>query len=238
MAGSESNNNHSNNSDSECFYLKMEDDNVQEEQSCSNSSEPELANVTWMAQPTLKAFQMHSFLLGLLVGLFVQFSTLGVNFLIISLWDKHILERSTGELVVLSLCWSACTSLMAILTLLSLRSVVTVALQSSLKSKEEKHTGSRRTAVNTNNNRILRNAIVHLECRFVCGALMGVCLAWTVTDVLLGINVQIMFSLVTMTIAMVWCELTIRYFATTQPQELDDENDDDDTTEETVVLLV
>lgn len=154
-----------------------------------------------LSMPLFGAFKSHSLIIGLLVGFFVQFSTLGANFLLIALWENDLVARSKCEIVVLSLAWSAFTSFMAILTLGFLRSVITIVFRASLPA--DRH---------ANADAILEEVILHLECRFVVGALVGVCMAWTVTDVLLGMNLQIIFSLATLLVSLLWCKLMMHCF--------------------------
>lgn len=152
--------------------------------------------------PLFGAFKTHSLVIGLLIGFFVQFSTLGANFLVIALWENDIMARSKTELILLSLVWSAFTSFMAILTLGFLRSVVTIVFQASIPPE-------RRGAADA----VLEEVILHLECRFVVGALIGVCAAWTVMDLFLGMNVQIICSLATLFVSLVWCKVMMQCFA-------------------------
>lgn len=160
--------------------------------------------------PLFGAFKSHSLVIGLLVGFFVQFSTLGANFLVIALWENDLMNRSKSEIVLLSLVWSAFTSFMAILTLGFLRSVITIVFQASMPNTDRSKA-------------ILEEVILHLECRFVVGALVGVCLAWTVTDVLLGMNIQIIFSLVTLAISLLWCKLMMHCFTKDETSLIDEE---------------
>lgn len=153
-----------------------------------------------LAMPLFGSFKTHSLILGLLVGFFVQFSTLGANFLVIALWESDLIAKSKSEIVMLSLIWSAFTSCMAMLTLGFLRSVITIVFRASLPRSH------------TNGEAILEEVVLHLECRFVVGALVGVCMAWTVTDVLLGMNIQIVFSMVTLVVSLMWCKLMMYCF--------------------------
>jgi hypothetical protein len=152
------------------------------------------------AMPLFGVFKNHSLMLGLLVGFFVQFSTLGANFLVIVLWENDLIHKSKSEIVMLSLVWSAFTSFMAILTLGFLRSVVTIVFRASVP----------RDCIDRE--AILEEVVLHLECRFVVGALVGVCMAWTATDVLLGMNIQIIFSLATLAVSLLWCKLMMYCF--------------------------
>lgn len=153
-------------------------------------------------RPVLEAglfrnFKLSSLVLGLLVGFFIQFSTLGANFLVITIWGEEVVTKSKTDIVVFSLLWSFFTSAMAIVILGFLRTLVTIAYK----------------AVRNHNEDLLEEMILHMECRFVVGALVGVCLAWTMTDMLLGMKAQILYSLATLFVALFWCQVMIKCFS-------------------------
>jgi hypothetical protein len=59
----------------------------------------------------------------------------------------------------------------------------------------------------------VQEMVLHMECRFVVGALVGVCMAWTMTDLLLGMKAQILYSLLTLLIALFWCRVMMHCFS-------------------------
>jgi hypothetical protein len=149
-------------------------------------------------EKAFSSFKFSALLLGLLVGFFIQFSTLGANFLVITLWGEDVITKSKTDIIVFSLLWSFFTSAMAIVILGFLRNLVTITY----------------SAVGGRSVDLLEEMVLHMECRFVVGALVGVCLAWTMTDVLLGMRAQIVYSLVTLVVALVWCKTMMMCFAT------------------------
>jgi len=182
-------------------------------------------------------FRSSSLILGLIVGFFIQFATLGANFLAISFWGEDVATKSKFDVIVFSLLWSLLTSALAIFILGLLRALVTVSFQtaaSTLQKQHEQQPGlqlehdiisrkslQRGAAVDTTTRDVndyydgyLDNLTLHLECRFVIGALVGVCLAWTLTDFLLGMQAQIIYSLVTLAVALCWCRAMVLCFAT------------------------
>ncbi|CAB9516944.1 expressed unknown protein [Seminavis robusta] len=196
-------------------YLKLEEDTHHESASDVSNHDEATNNRNAPSMPLFASFKNHSLIIGLLVGFFVQFSTLGANFLVIALWENDLMTRSKTEIILLSLVWSAFTSFMAILTLGFLRSVITIVFEASLPPSHRHH----------DQNALLEEVILHLECRFVVGALVGVCLAWTVTDILLGMNIQILFSVVTLAISLLWCKLMMYCFTKEDDQiMMDGEN--------------
>lgn len=136
-------------------------------------------------------FKTSSLLLGLIVGFFIQFSTLGANYLVISMWGEDVVQTSQRDIVIFSLLWSLFTSTMAIVILAFLRNLVSASYHGE----------------------DLEEMILHMECRFVVGALIGVCTAWAATDAFLGMSVQIVYSCVTLVVALSWCRLMMWLFA-------------------------
>jgi len=134
--------------------------------------------------------KLSSLLLGVLVGFFIQFSTLGANYLVISIWGEDVMNTSKSEIVVFSLLWSFFTSSMAIVILAFLRNL----LSASFYGPD------------------LDIVVLHMECRFVVGALVGVCSAWAATDYVLGMSQQIVYSVVTLVVALLWCRVMMWIF--------------------------
>ena len=55
--------------------------------------------------------------------------------------------------------------------------------------------------------------ILHMECRFVVGALIGLCSAWAATDAMLGMSTQIFYSFGTLAVALSWCRIMMWFFS-------------------------
>jgi len=148
-------------------------------------------------------FKFSSMILGLFIGFFIQFSTLGANFLVITIWGEAVITKSKRDIVIFSLLWSFFTSAMAIVILGFLRNVVSISFHAIRRQSED----------------LLDDMILHMECRFVIGALVGVCLAWTMTDILLGMKAQILYSLITLVVALFWCRVMMWCFASKKPEK-------------------
>jgi len=141
-----------------------------------------------------------SLLLGLMVGFFLQISTLGANYLAITLWGKDVMNTSkAADYYLFSLLWCLFLTCMALAILAFLRNLIIQAP--------------------SNNNNITSsdyNLDTIIFCRFVVGALMGVCSAWAATDYfLLGMmSLQIVYSVgTTLTVALLWCGVMMWVFA-------------------------
>lgn len=158
------------------------------------------------------SFKRSAIILGLLVGFFIQFSTLGANFLVITIWGDDVVSKSKSDIVTFSLMWSFFTSAMAIVILGFLRNLVTIAFGAVSSPLTDKHES------------LLEDMVLHMECRFVVGALVGVCMAWTMTDIFLGMKAQIIYSVVTLVVALIWCRIMMHCF--TRSSRGDEANND------------
>jgi hypothetical protein len=151
-------------------------------------------------------FKTSSLVLGLMVGFFIQFSTLGANYLALSYMGESILSVTQRDLILFSLFWSLLTSTMAILVLAFLRSLI-----SSTYQGED-----------------VEDIVLHMECRYVIGALIGVCTAWAATDVALGMTGQVVYSFITLVVALSWCRLMMWFFASPLKSRRNDEESEDE----------
>lgn len=138
-------------------------------------------------------FRLSSLVLGLVVGCFIQMSTLGANYLIISIWGEDVILNGQRDIVIFSMLWSLVTSTTAIVILAFLRNIVSVSYDGE----------------------DIEDVILKMECRFVVGALIGVCGAWAATDVFLGMPAQILYSVGTLVVALAWCHMMMCFFRPT-----------------------
>jgi hypothetical protein len=127
----------------------------------------------------------------------VGFSGPGADFLVITIWGDEVVTKSQTDIVVFSLMRSFFTSAMAIVILRFRRNLLTV-LYSAVAGRSQD---------------LLEEIVLHMECRFVVGALIGVCLAWTMTAIILGMRAQIVNSLATLVVALFWCKIMMVCFA-------------------------
>ena len=136
------------------------------------------------------SFKMSSLFLGLLVGLFIQFSTLGANYLVIAVWGEDVLNASSKDIIAIGAIWSLFTSSIAIVILAFLRNVILASHRCD----------------------DMDNVLLHVECYFVVGALVGVCSSWAFTDYMLGMPRQIVYSVVTLALSLLWCRFMMWMF--------------------------
>jgi hypothetical protein len=177
-------------------------------------------------------FKLSSLILGLLIGFFIQFSTLGANFLVITIWGEDVISKSKSDIVVFSLIWSFFTSAMAIVILSFLRTLVTITYNAIATHSEDLLEVSSeafppspeaygiQASISPLSTLCQQEMVLHMECRFVVGALIGVCLAWTMTDLVLGMKAQILYSLLTLLVALFWCRVMMYCFSTKEGKHI------------------
>jgi len=176
--------------------VASDDDEAEEDVSSlvSGDTDDEDSIVLLAEESTLSQFKLFSLFLGLLIGVFIQFSSLGANYLV-----DRVLARATDAALEeedittttlmmnhwwFSLVWSFATSSIGVVLLLALRSLL-------------HETG-----------RVHTNLLLVVECHFAAGALTGVCLAWMGTDLLLLQTPQhLLHSCFTLAMALGWCKL-------------------------------
>jgi hypothetical protein len=157
-------------------------------------------------------FHRYTVALGLIVGFFIQFSSLGANFLLNTATASATSTSSTtasslqtgiqADVLWFSLGWSLFTSVLGVAILLLLRYLVVAAWATTAAISYP--------ASNNNNSSQDLDACVLLhkmESHFAIGALVGVCLAWTCTDLILGLTAHVVHSVVTLVATLIWCRV-------------------------------
>lgn len=119
-----------------------------------------------------KRFKFVSFLLGLVMGVFVQISTLGANYLAIT---TNIVTKSNDNTIILTMAFSVINAGAATLMLGLIRNMVSITYcHSDMEQSEDM---------------VLNELLLQLEWRFFNGAVLGCSLAWITTDFLLGTTI-------------------------------------------------
>jgi hypothetical protein len=140
--------------------------------------------------------KFYSLLVGLLVGYFIQFSILGTIFLVIAIWGEDVASKAKTATLVFRIFWSFLTTAIAVGILGFIRNLITIAYSAGGGRSKD----------------FLQDMVAHMEYRFMVGALVGLCLAWTMTDVILGRWAHIAYSLVILVVALCWCKLMMTCF--------------------------
>jgi hypothetical protein len=144
---------------------------------------------------SLIAMKRSCVIFGFLFGTFIQFSTLGANWVIILILGRDSFASATHlQLFTCSLIWSAMTSIITICLLKLLRDVMRVvvtAAQLDMNNKDSITVSQ------------LDPLMSFVEGRFVGSAFVGVCCAWAITDYMLGLRVHFLYSIVALFFASV-----------------------------------
>jgi hypothetical protein len=141
-------------------------------------------------EKALSSFKRSSLVLGLLIGFFFQFSALGANCLAMGNgWvggGKDFVMKSTIDIVGFSFLWNLFTLTTLVLILVFIRNLVTIAYLAAGGRSEE----------------LLDDMVWQLQCHFGVGTVAGVCLAWTIMDLILC-------SLAIMVVVLYWYKVTM-----------------------------
>lgn len=131
--------------------------------------------------------------------------------MIISMFGEEAIVAASGrKLVFYSFTWSIITSAMSMWMLKYLRDLVNLMQLQDENAEPNKNVSQR-----------VESILQQVESRFVCGALIGVNFAWIVTDLLLGLRVEMIYSFITFLLASIWSWFLLRTFT----KDSDDETD-------------
>jgi len=169
---------------------------------------------------SLSKYKAYSLFLGLLIGVFIQFSSLGANFLV----EQLLVVGGGGENHPhmqwwFSLVWSLVTSTIGVLLLVALRSLL----------QTTNHYADTNTSSTNHAQHHQHQLLLILECYFAAGALTGVCVAWMGTDVVLQAPQHLKHSCVTLVLALGWCKLLAACFPVLEQQQAPTEDTTADT---------
>jgi len=148
-----------------------------------NESTVRQAKSAKLNEGTFGRFKTSSVLLGVIVG-FLNVSILGANFLLGTSSLQRYALKTKRDIFVFSVLWSIFTSAVAISILRFIRTSITVTFHATSKKSEE----------------VLEEMIHQMETRFVIGALVGMCMSWTITVFLLGVNTAVIWGLIVLDI--------------------------------------
>jgi hypothetical protein len=169
---------------------------------------------------SFQVLKKYSLLIGLLVGCFILFSTLGANYIAIAVWGDDLVTSSRRDTLIFSLLLSFCISTLALVTLVILRNLV-LTNYSSRKELDGVKTDD------DENDAVMDHLMVHIECRFIVGALIGVCMGRAFTDLALGITAHIVYSVGTLVVSLVCCRGIMWCFSPKVMDEKDTSSKDD-----------
>jgi hypothetical protein len=139
--------------------------------------------------------KLYSLTMGAGIGLFIQFSSLGANFCLQEL-NLGLDDSSNLSTMPLSLLWSALTSTMGVVVLLLVRAIY-IEIASSSSAGCSSSIGA------------IAMLLLHMECYFAIGAVVGLNLSWSVTDYLLALDTHYWQSLLTLVATLAWCKVVL-----------------------------
>lgn len=158
-------------------------------------------------------FRIHGTVLGVLIGFFIQMSSLGASFLLdtfVGSDESGHIQLTPDSLLAFSLSWSFVFGTMGVMILLILRRLLKMVC-SDISTKLADKLG------------------LMLEFYFAVGCLVGVNLAWVLTDLGLGLQAHVMRSLLTLAAAAVWCRvLACCFFSGSSMEDTDDDVSQED----------
>lgn len=135
-----------------------------------------------------------SSVIGFVIGLFIQASTLGLNFLLASITEEED-DPTIQTYVNMTIAWSIFSASLAVGILFLMRSLMVSAFYSTndpdscgIEQKEQ----------------FMAQLISTIEKLYAVGALGGVGIAWCVTDIILDVKSHLFHSLITFFVATLW----------------------------------
>jgi hypothetical protein len=157
--------------------------------------EPLIGNSNAALVGDMKALKKSCIVFGFLYGIFIQFSTLGANWVIISILGlESFAAASQMQLFIFSLIWSAISSALTVCLLKLVCDVIRVV--NTMHTEKYRYT-DRYQLVSTSR---LQDLLSYIEIRFVASAFAGVCVAWVTTDYFLGLKIHMTFALIALSL--------------------------------------
>ena len=153
-----------------------------------------------MEESCLHMSKFCSIAVGMIIGIFIQASSLGTSLITTSLYGKDI--YTTNAFVMVSLAWCLVAAIMGVAVMLLLRNLVVTAFYAVNSSIRDVETLDAKET-------FMLQVIGNMEHFFAVGSLVGVGVAWLVTDFLLKMEGHACHSVVTVGLALVWCKYVV-----------------------------
>ena len=162
-----------------------------DEESCDDDDDSVLDEE--ILEECLQNARSGSAAIGFLIGLFIQGSTLGLNFLVASIAGED--DPTLETYVNMTVLWSVFAASLAVSILFLMRSLMVSAFYStndpdSYDIEQKEH--------------FMGQLISTIEKMYAVGALGGVGVAWCATDILLDVKSHLVHSLLTFVVATLW----------------------------------
>ena len=144
-----------------------------------------------------KRFHAHALGFGLTVGAFAQLSTMGYNFLVLSVLNEDFVKHHSAGMIVLLFFTSAVAIIMALIGALRFMRIIV-----SLEYQRGRGT---RTATEDEDAAFQSIRITQLESLCRMWATLGECIYWTTPDLLLGADRHVTLSSITLMLGLMIC---------------------------------
>ena len=172
---------------------------------CDNSSsEP----VTELDESMVGKMKTSCLVLGVLIGFFIQVSTIGASFLTNLPWAKGATDQN---IAVYALAWSVITATASCGVMMIFRSFVEITFNLTF--------GRTLSYDPVTHDRLLDELVWYFECFFSLGVLISVTLAWIATSFVLGMPSTLIDVAITVALPVFWCVSFFVIFLTKDKRE-------------------
>jgi len=158
------------------------------------SKDSSLSDVADLDKCMIGKLKYSCLVLGVLIGFFIQVSTIGASFLTNLPWAKG---TSDQHIAVYALAWSVITATASCGVMMIFRSFVEITFNltfgRTLVYDPSKH------------DRVLDELVWYFECYFSLGVLISVTLAWVATSFVLGMPSTLVDIAITIALPVFWC---------------------------------
>ena len=144
--------------------------------------------------PMMGKLKYSCLVLGVLIGFFIQVSTIGASFLTNLPWAKG---ASDENIALYALAWSVITATASCGVMMIFRSFVEITFNLTF--------GRALSYDPVTHARILDELIWYFECYFSLGVLISVTLAWVATSFVLGMPSTLVDMGITVALPLFWC---------------------------------
>ena len=160
----------------------------------SKDSTSESAVVAELDTPMLGRLKYSCLILGVLIGFFIQVSTIGASFLTNLPWAKG---SSDQNIAMYALAWSVITATASCGVMMIFRSFVEITFNLTF--------GRTLSYDPIRHDRVLDELVWYFECYFSLGVLISVTLAWVATSFVLGMPSTLIDIGITIALPVFWC---------------------------------
>ena len=160
----------------------------------SRDSTPDSAVVAELDTPMLGRLKYSCLILGVLIGFFIQVSTIGASFLTNLPWAKG---SSDQNIAMYALAWSVITATASCGVMMIFRSFVEITFNLTF--------GRTLNYDPVRHDRVLDELVWYFECYFSLGVLISVTLAWVATSFVLGMPSTLIDIGITIALPVFWC---------------------------------